>query len=664
MEQRIMNGNLSDFFKKYSYLIIILLALISYVQVVSFGYVRFDDDMQILSKIEILSDINNLQEAFLTDSFFTKGGYYYRPMMNATFLLDTQISGISPWMHHATSLLLHIFTALALFTLLKKLKYDVIPSLFWASVFAVSPVYSNAVAWLPARNDLLMGFFGMIAFINYLKFEESGKIHHFLIHVLSIMAAFMSKEIAFLFTLVFTFHTFLFNKQNLFSKRNFMLYGAWVLLLLIWLYLRSFSMGDGTTRFDPMGINQFLLNLPFIPEIVAKFFLPFMVTTMPTYTPQVYIPGLIIMAAIAYFAYRKKDKRIKYLLLGTAIFFLFATPGLIFRYPTAKDYFEYFEARAYLPLMGLIIVLIELVPKKFYDLSNRVSQISIAAILIALIAINYWKLPNYRDALPFWKAAVVHRPDRSLFNFHLGRNLLREGKDDIAEKFFLKALKINPNIPEANYETGLYYFQKGLYERAIPYFKKLIEKEKKYLRVLELRFFVQNSYKIIAASYFYLGNNDAAIDYYRRSFSKWPKDTQVIENLIKVYIAAKRFEDALGLANYYKSIGTPYNIYAEIYNEWGLTLRKQGRIAEAIQKIDDGLAMNPNNPKMLINKGRLLSEINRIGDAVNYWLKAVEIDSKNIDAYKLLLNYYQKIGNTQKVNEYKAIIDRLSGKPQ
>jgi len=657
-----MNVNLSEFLKKYSYLIIVLFALISYVQVVSFGYVRFDDDMLITSKMDKLQDISNLGEAFLSDGFFTKGGYYYRPMMNATFLLDTQVSGISPWMHHTSSLLLHIFTALALFTLLKRLKYDAIPSLFWASIFAVSPVYSNAVAWLPARNDLLMGFFGLIAFINYLKFEESGKIHHFLIHVLSIMAAFMSKEIAFLFTIVFTLHTFLFNKQKLFSKRNFMLYGSWVLLLFIWLYLRSFSMGDGTTRFDPMGVNQFLLNLPFIPEIVAKFFLPFMVTTMPTFTPQVYIPGLIIMAAITYFAYRKKDKRIKYILLGTAIFFLFATPGLIFRYPTAKDYFEYFEARAYLPLMGLIIVLIEIVPRIFYDLSNRVSQISIAAILIALIAINYWKLPNYREAVPFWKAAVVHRPDRSLFNFHLGRNLLREGKDNIAEKFFLKTLKLNPNVPEANYETGFYYFQKGLYANAIPYFEKLIEKEKKYLRVVELRFFVQNAYNTIAASHFYLGNNDAAIDYYRRSISKWPKDTQVIGNLLKVYIASKHYEDAVALANYYKSIGAQTNIFVDIYNDWALTLRKQGKIAEAIQKIDEGLAIIPDNPNMLINKGMLLSEINRIDEAEKYWLRAVTIDNKNINAYKLLLSYYQKIGNTQKVNEYKAILNQLTSR--
>jgi hypothetical protein len=153
------------------------------------------------------------------------------------------------------------------------------------------------------------------------------------------MAAFMSKEIAFLFTIVFTFHTFLFNKQKLFSKRNFMLYGSWVLLLLIWLYLRSFSMGDGTTRFDPMGVNQFLLNLPFIPEIVAKFFLPFMVTTMPTFTPQVYIPGLIIMSVIAYFAYRKKDKRIKYILLGTAIFFLICYTWLDISIPNSKGLF-------------------------------------------------------------------------------------------------------------------------------------------------------------------------------------------------------------------------------------------------------------------------------------------------------------------------------------
>ncbi len=653
-------SKLISFISKYPYLIIAVLGLISYFQVVSFGYVNFDDDMQIKSKIEILSDINNLSEAFLTDSFFTKGGYYYRPLMNATFLLDTQVSGESLWMHHTTSLILHILTALALFRLLRVLKFESIPSLFWVSVFAVSPVFSNAVAWLPARNDLLMGLFGLLAFINYLKFQKDGKVLHLVFHVVCIMAAFMSKEIAFLFTIVFTLHTFLFFRNKLFSRNNFILYGSWVILLLTWLYLRSFSIGGGTTRFDPMGINQFLLNLPFIPEIIAKFFLPFLVTTMPTFTPHIYIIGLLFMAGIIYFAIKSKNSRTKYILFAAIFFFLFATPGLIFRYPTAKDYFEYFEARAYLPLIGVIIICLELIPKSLYDLSNNKNKIIMAGIIIALIGINLWKLPNYKNSLTFWKAAVIHNPDRPLYNFHLARNLLRNGKTDIAEKFFLRALKLKPNIPEANYETGYYYFQKGEYSKAIPYFENVIAKESLYMRVLELRYFVKSSYNSLAASHYYLGNNEKAIEYYEIYIKKWPKDLHVIENLLKIYITAEQYTKALELANHYKSLGGGNNIFVQLYNDWAISLFKKRKYAQALEIIDTGLGLNPNNPLLLTNKGRMLSETGKPNEAVKLWEKAIAINGDFIAPYKLLEAFYRKNNDISKADKYKNIVEQMN----
>lgn len=649
--------------KDHPYIIIAILGLISYFQVVTFGYVNFDDDMQIKSNMENLGDIDNLGEAFLTDSFFTKGGYYYRPLMNATFLLDTQVSGDSPWMHHTTALMLHILSALALFSLLQYLKYGKIPSLFWASVFAVSPFFSNAVAWLPARNDLLMGLFALLSFLYYLKFLDKGKVLYYILHIICIMAAFMSKEIAFLLTIAFVFHTFLFKKKELFSKKSFAIYAGWVLLFLLWLYLRSFSHTDGSTRFDPMGINQFLINLPFIPELIAKFFFPFFVTVMPTYSAHITIIGILIIAGIIYYAIKSKDRRLKYVLFGAVFFLLFAAPGMIFRYPTAKDYFEYFEARSYLPMMGFILLCIELVPRSFYDLRKNISKAAIAVILIALIAINNWKIQNYDDPLSFWKAAVIHNPDRALFNFHLGRNLLKSGKDDLAKRFYLRALKLNPNIPEANYETGLLYFKDQQYAKSVPYFEKVIAKEDKYLRVIELQYFVKNSYNSLAAAMFYLGNHSKSIEYYNKYLRKWPNDKNVIENLIKVYINADMFEHAADLGRHYVKIGGNPIAHAEIYNQWAKELYTRKEYESSLKIINRALQIAPDNSIMLTNKGRMLSKLGDHEQAEKVWKAVIKNDPNFLQAYKLLEKHYRNIENNKaKADQMAKKINELSKK--
>lgn len=649
--------------KDYPYIIIAILGLISYFQVVTFGYVNFDDDMQIKSNMENLGDISNLGEAFLTDSFFTKGGYYYRPLMNATFLLDTQISGDSPWMHHTTALMLHILSALALFSLLRYLKYDKIPAFFWASVFAVSPFFSNAVAWLPARNDLLMGLFALLSFLNYLKFLDKGKLLYYVLHIVCIMGAFMSKEIAFFLTIAFVFHTFLFKKRELFSKKSFAIYAGWILLLLIWLYLRSFSHTDGSTRFDPMGIKPFLINLPFIPEIIAKFFFPFFVTVMPTYSVHITVIGILIISGIIFYAIKSKNRRLKYVLFGAVFFLLFAAPGMIFRYPTAKDYFEYFEARAYLPMMGFILLCIELVPKSFYDLRKIVNNAVIAGIIIGLVAINNWKIQNYDDPLSFWKAAVKHNPDRAFFNFHLARNLLKYGKNDLAEKFYLRSLKLNPNIPEANFETGLYYFENQQYARSVPYFEKVIAKEDKYLRVIELQYFVKNSYNSLAAAMFYLGDHSRSIEYYNKYLRKWPNDKNVIENLIKVYINADMYEQASNLGKHYVKIGGDPIAHAEIFNQWAKELYSRKEYRNSLKIINRALQIAPNNPIMLTNKGRMLSKLGDHEQAEKVWRTVIKNYPDYLPAYKLLEKHYRNIENNKaKADEMTKKINELSKK--
>ncbi len=94
----------------------------------------------------------------------------YYPVSNTTLWIEWRLWGMNPWGYHATNVLLHLASAILVWSVLKKLA---VPGAFLAALlFAVHPVNVESVAWISQRKDLLAVVFFLISVFWYLKSDE------------------------------------------------------------------------------------------------------------------------------------------------------------------------------------------------------------------------------------------------------------------------------------------------------------------------------------------------------------------------------------------------------------------------------------------------------------------------------------------------------------
>ncbi|MFY9570733.1 MAG: hypothetical protein WAV20_04985, partial [Blastocatellia bacterium] len=129
------------------------------------GEFLYDDQVQVL-KNPTIKALGNIPKVFfqsvwqfLNEASDQPLGPYYRPVFNATLIINYQLFGLKVFGWHLTSLFLHI-TATALVYLLVR-RWRLTPQVAGASAlfFGLHPIHSEAVAWISALPDVLAGVF-------------------------------------------------------------------------------------------------------------------------------------------------------------------------------------------------------------------------------------------------------------------------------------------------------------------------------------------------------------------------------------------------------------------------------------------------------------------------------------------------------------------------
>ena len=70
------------------YFILVVLGFVLYSQILSFDLTYLDDNTLIIDNWEIISNLRNIPLAFSSDAFFSGTNFYYRPLLNVSFMLD------------------------------------------------------------------------------------------------------------------------------------------------------------------------------------------------------------------------------------------------------------------------------------------------------------------------------------------------------------------------------------------------------------------------------------------------------------------------------------------------------------------------------------------------------------------------------------------------
>lgn len=619
-------------------ILIFLLAIIVFGQTVTFGFVQLDDYAIIEEILVGIGSISNIFNSF-TEGY---GGNFYRPLQTFTFVIDMELSDGAAWSFHLGNLILHSLTSVAVFYLFRSLKFNVSQSLIAGSIFAVSPLLTHAIAWIPSRGDLIFGLSVVVGFFGFIRFLDTSKWKYYALHIVGFLFAFFSKETAVFFPVLCFLYILIYRKNgNILSMKNIYLYAGWFLSGILWLYLRSLSVKN-IPDMRVLGIEQFIENMPLLPETISKFILPFYISVMPTYNIILIISGIVLTGLLIYRMISIKSKRGKDYLFAALWFFGFMFPVMIFRHPDTAEFYDYMDHRAYLPVIGLLFAIMISIPEKYKDLRLKRNAIIFLIIIIVFSGLSFAQARNYRNPIKFWVSAIKYDNTRPRFYYGIGLYMLDELEDyKRAKVLFERMLKVKPNSPDALSHLGLIELKQKNYKDAEDYlFRALKEEPRKKEAVINLTAVYNNT-----------GRYEKTISLLNEYLRRYPNDKNAFLNLFEAHRRLSNYREAYALANKLLELGERKNYYSALLNI-GADFYKEKKYEEAIEVTELALQLPGEHARGYNNLGLFNMRLKNYKKAEKFLLKAHEINPRLPNALSNLIDLYITLDNRERAAFY------------
>ena len=122
-----------------------------YWQVNGFNFVNFDDPVYITTNKDIR---HGLTLDGLKFAFTCVYASNWHPLTWISHMLDVEMFGLNPGMHHLTNVLLHILNSILLFLVFERMTGALWRSAVVAALFALHPIHVESVAWISERKDV------------------------------------------------------------------------------------------------------------------------------------------------------------------------------------------------------------------------------------------------------------------------------------------------------------------------------------------------------------------------------------------------------------------------------------------------------------------------------------------------------------------------------
>ena len=439
---------------------IVIAGFLLYFKSLFFNFVYFDDNSLVIDNFFFLKNMANITKIFTQGVFHVLHSpeTYYRPMLTLSFMIDAQLGGLSPFFYHLSNIILHLLSSVLVFVLFIKLKYKRDLSFIFSIIFTVHPVLTQAVAWIPGRNDSLLAVFLLPSFIFFLNYLEKRKWIDLLWHMLFFALALFTKEAALALVLICVFYLHAIAKDKLFSLSERKLAAGWLFVMAVWFLLRRIALSI-PMQMTVLGMFKSLwLNLPALVQFTGKILLPFNLSVLPIIRDTSFVPGIVAVIVMLTALLMTKGRRYNYIIFGLLWFILFLLPAFVHPNPDVIAYF--IEHRSYVPIIGFMIMLMETGVVKTIDLNKKVPLIIMALLIASLSYITFSHLDNFKDPLSFWKNAVKNSPHHPLAHRNLGAMYYLSGNFDNAETEYKKALELSPNEPMVHNNLGLIYMNR------------------------------------------------------------------------------------------------------------------------------------------------------------------------------------------------------------
>lgn len=513
---------------KYAGLWLLLISFILYLPSVNLGFTELDDTIFINEMSTYNADPGNIFHSFSRGVFSEENDTYYRPLLLDSFIVNAFFAKQNIAGYHFINILLHLLAVWLLFTLLKQLGIQKMTAFWLTLIFAVHPVLTQAVAWIPGRNDTLLAIFVFPFLTACLRYRKTPELKLLLIQAATLLGALFTKETA-LFALpaAWLLSIFLSDKKWL-DGPALRMYAVWVGSAAVYLLARSMaSLEQSGLAFGEL-LGSAFERIPVLLAYWGKVFLPVNLSVFPMIADMTVIYGVIALVLLGALVFVSRHNNLRRMLVGFLLFVLFLIPALMV--PDALNNQD-FEHRLYVPMLGVLLLLSETVLFK-NKLSSR--QMSMAAGGVALIfaVMSLVRMPVFGDPITFWSAAVKSSPNSAYANMMLAARL-----DDTdmnrATSLMQKAYELDPNQKYINYYMGTLQVMKGQLLESEPYFLEEIKRSDYY-----------KCYSHLGQIAFQKQDPTSAIQYMEKYLAVDTRNAEMNNNLLMLYFQTNQMDKA------------------------------------------------------------------------------------------------------------------------
>lgn len=462
--------------------IILVLVLIAYLN--SFNNEFLWDDEFLIQKNTFLTHFKYLPDILISNTTAGFGGVdnFYRPVQIFLYQLTYQVFGLQPFGFHLLNISIHLSNSILIYYLISKQFKNKKMGLVTSAIWVVHPIHIEAVTYMSGTADPLVSFFILLTIITHIHFRSTNKYRFLVLGLLSFILALLSKE----FALITVFLILIFDGFKFKDFKKTLLYSLpYVLITALYILARAtvFNFNNNLSSYTESNIYtenityRIYTFLAAIFEYVKTIFLPIdlhMERDFPIYTEILNLPvvmGLIIIIGLILISVYGINSKNKYLTFGPIWFIGLLLPVSGIFWPINAFFYEHW---LYLPSLGLIIVIVTLIGK-LKPKYNLIKKIFLIITITTLTTLTIVRNKDWRDPIIFYNNILEYNEGTARVHNNLAMAYNDEGKNRLAKRHYLKAIKLNDSYPQTHYNLARLYLIENNIDKAIFHLERSLE---------------------------------------------------------------------------------------------------------------------------------------------------------------------------------------------
>jgi Flp pilus assembly protein TadD len=563
-----------------------------------------------------------------------------RPIANLAFALNYAFDGLQVEGYHLVNIAIHFLVGLALFGVLSRTfartpLFRAPPSarsaaLVCTLLWLVHPLNSETVDYVTQRTESLAALFVLLAIYASIRALEGGTRWTIAAGALALCAV-ASKEsgVLALFLVMLWDRAFAFPSLKTAWASRRAVYGA---LALSWLFFAVIA--PEVPFFRAHGFAQEVSRWTYLAtqtEVIPRYL---WLSVWPRYLvfdygpvtgmPSVWWPGavLIVTLAAAVAVAMRRSPSIAF--WGLWFFITLAPTAGLVAIPTEVGA----ERRMYLPLIGVICVLAEIVVllrhrARGSDAAWRVGLTAVTAIaIVALAAMTVVRNEDYRSGLAMWQTVIERRPHWRAHE-HLSMYLRDAGRlDEAVTELRLSA----PFSRDSRHALAASLLERGKLDESLAEFQTLMATSGPVRDLGSAR-------REYARALVGTGHREAAIAQLRLNVTGSASD---VRSRLELADLLRDTGDVAGAEAAYREVlaSQPDNVVALV--NLGVLLATARHDAEAMPLLQRSLSLDPNQPAARLTVVQLLLAQGRDDAAEAQARTLVASMPTNAEAHNLL----------------------------